>query len=260
LDQSKNEAPAISSNTRDFLFVVLTCVAGSIDALSVFGLGGVFTSLLSGNTIVLAAYLLQGHPTRALLGIFVFVGYLPGEVLATYLLRKEKRKTLEWTKRVTKTLGIEAIPLLALVVGTYLNHDYSLNIGLATLVFLAAFSMGIQYRCAKQVNTSVITTMITGTLSSLVSRLVDRGEPPSSDLKNSSSTTGPLHVKHVFRRPSETTVFLASVWGAYFVGAASSAAVLIVSRTAAAAIPLVLILIVVAYAGIKQGKERGVDR
>jgi uncharacterized membrane protein YoaK (UPF0700 family) len=56
--------------------------------LSFFGLGGVFTSLLSGNTIVLAAYVVQGHSTRALLGIFVFVGYLPGEALATYLLRK----------------------------------------------------------------------------------------------------------------------------------------------------------------------------
>jgi succinate-semialdehyde dehydrogenase/glutarate-semialdehyde dehydrogenase/succinyl-CoA reductase len=31
----------------------------------------VFTSLLSGNTIVLAAYLVQGHSTKALLGIFV---------------------------------------------------------------------------------------------------------------------------------------------------------------------------------------------
>jgi uncharacterized membrane protein YoaK (UPF0700 family) len=59
LDHSKIEAPAISSNTRDFLFVVLICVAGSVDALSVFGLEGVFTSLLSGNTIVLAAYLVQ---------------------------------------------------------------------------------------------------------------------------------------------------------------------------------------------------------
>jgi hypothetical protein len=37
--QSKIEAPAISSNSRDFLFVVLTCVAGNVYALSVFGLG-----------------------------------------------------------------------------------------------------------------------------------------------------------------------------------------------------------------------------
>jgi acyl-CoA reductase-like NAD-dependent aldehyde dehydrogenase len=33
----------------------------------------VFTSLLSGNTIVLAAYLVQGHSTKALLGIFVIL-------------------------------------------------------------------------------------------------------------------------------------------------------------------------------------------
>jgi hypothetical protein len=36
LGQSKIKAPAISNNTRDFLFVVLTCVAGSVDALECF--------------------------------------------------------------------------------------------------------------------------------------------------------------------------------------------------------------------------------
>ena len=41
--------------------------------LSVFELESVFTSLLSGNTIVLAAYLVQGHSIKVLLGIFVFV-------------------------------------------------------------------------------------------------------------------------------------------------------------------------------------------
>ena len=42
LEQSKIEAPTVSSNSRDFPFVVLTCVAGNVYALSVFGLGGVF--------------------------------------------------------------------------------------------------------------------------------------------------------------------------------------------------------------------------
>jgi len=47
--------------------------------------------------------------------------------------------------------------------------------------------------------------------------------------------------------------------GAYFIGAASSAAVLTyLSRTAAVAIPLILILIVVAI-GTKQGKKRALD-
>jgi uncharacterized membrane protein YoaK (UPF0700 family) len=199
LDQSKIKAPAISSNTRDFLFVVLTCVAGSVDALSVFGLGGVFTSLLSGNTIVLAAYLVQGHSMKALLAIFVFVGYIPGAALAAFFLKQEKHNT-EWTKRVTQTLGIEAIFLMILVVGTYFSHNYSsFNM---YLVFLAAVSMGIQYTCAKQVNRiGVITTMVTGTLSSLVSRLVDRS-------KDTGLRTAAAHEKREHLYPNETTVFL----------------------------------------------------
>ncbi len=45
-DQSKSGAPAISSSTRDFLFVVLTCVAGTVDTLSLFGLGGIHLTLI----------------------------------------------------------------------------------------------------------------------------------------------------------------------------------------------------------------------
>jgi hypothetical protein len=43
-----------------------------------------------------------------LLAIFVFVGYIPGAALAALFLKQEKHNT-EWTKRVTQTLGIEAI-------------------------------------------------------------------------------------------------------------------------------------------------------
>ena len=69
--------------------ILLTCAAGSMDALSLFGLGGVFASGLSGNTIVLGASLAQGESTKALLGIFIFIGYILGAALTTFLLRKE---------------------------------------------------------------------------------------------------------------------------------------------------------------------------
>ena len=58
--------------------ILLTCADGSMDALSLFGLGGVFASGLSGNTIVLEASLAQGESTKALLGIFIFIGYILG--------------------------------------------------------------------------------------------------------------------------------------------------------------------------------------
>jgi uncharacterized membrane protein YoaK (UPF0700 family) len=94
--------------------------------------------------------------------------------------------------------------------------------------------------------------MVTGTLSSLVLRLVDRS-------KNTGLMTNAVHVKHENLYPTETTIFLASVWGGYFAGGASSVALLSVSRTAAAALPLVLVLFVVIYARIKQAEKRGLD-
>ncbi len=231
--------------------MVLACVAGSVDALSLFGLGGVFTSTLSGNTLVLAAYLVQGHSMKALLAIFVFVGYIPGVALGAFFLKQEKHNT-EWTKRVTQTLGIEAIFLMVLVVGTYFSHNYSsFDI---YLVFIAAFSMGIQYTCAKRVNRigASTTTMITATLSKLVLHVVDRS-------KDIGLTTGAAHEKREYLYPNERTIFLASVWGGFFAGGASSVALLSVSRTAAAALALVLVLFVVAYALIKQAEKRGLD-
>lgn len=125
--------------------------------------------------------------------------------------------------------------------------------GCTTGTLLAAVSMGIQYTCAKQVNRiGVITTMVTGTLSSLVSCLVDRS-------KDTGLRTAAAHEKREHLYPNETTVFLASVWGGYFAGAASSVALLIVSRSAAAALPLVLVLFIVAYARIKQAEKGGLN-
>jgi uncharacterized membrane protein YoaK (UPF0700 family) len=144
LDQPEIQPPVISNNIRDLLSVLLTCAAGSMDALSLFGLGGVFVSGLSGNTIVLGASLAQGESTKALLGIFVFIGYILGAALAVFLLRAERHNTEILSSKVTCTLGIELVLLLALFFGIYANHDYfSFTIGLVSLILIASFSMEI---------------------------------------------------------------------------------------------------------------------
>jgi hypothetical protein len=112
--------------------------------------------------------------------------------------------------------------------------------------------MGIQYTCAKQVNRiGVIRYSHDGHRYAFKPCFTHCGS------KNTGLTTGAAHVKHEYLYPNETTIFLASVWGGYFVGDASSVALLSVSRTAAAALPLVLVLFVVAYARIKQAEKRG---
>jgi uncharacterized membrane protein YoaK (UPF0700 family) len=144
---------------------------------------------------------------------------------------------------------------LALFFGTYANYNYSsLNTGLVSMVLIAALSMGIQFICAKHVNRSgVVTTIITGTLSNLISRLINRGELTSDDLTSVEPSTVTQQSKHKFKHPTNTTLFLIFVWVGYFTGAASSAAaLLLVSRSSAAAIPFVLVLVVMSYAGMRQ--------
>jgi uncharacterized membrane protein YoaK (UPF0700 family) len=250
LDQSEIQPPIIPNSIRDLLSVLLTCAAGSMDALSLFGLGGVFASGLSGNTIVLGASLAQGESTKALLGIFIFIGYIPGAALAYFLLRKEGHNTEALGSKVVYTLGIELALLLALFFGIYDNHDYSsFNIGLVSLLLIASFSMGIQFVCAKHVNRSgVVITIITATVSNLVSRFVSQSQPTSTGMNNtgeSVNAAGGVRHKWWRWRPSETTLFLMITWIGYFTGAAlSGAALFFVSRHAAAAIPFVLVLIV----------------
>jgi uncharacterized membrane protein YoaK (UPF0700 family) len=208
---------------------------------------------------VLAASLVQGQSTKALLGIFVFVGYIVGAALAAFLLRQERHNTPGWSSQVTYTLGIQLFLLLALFFGTYANYNYSsLNTGLVSLVLIAALSMGIQFICAKHVNrTGVVTTIVTGTLSNLISRLINRDESTTSTEPISiESLTVTEQTKHKSRHPIKTTLFLTFVWVGYLTGAASSAAaLLLVSRSSAAAIPFILVLIVVSYAAIKQLHE-----
>jgi uncharacterized membrane protein YoaK (UPF0700 family) len=231
-----------------------------MDALSLFGLDGVFASGLSGDTIVLGASLAQGESTKALLGLFIFIGYIPGAALAYFLLREERHNTLGLSAKVTYTLAIEMVLLLDLFFGIYANHDYSsFSIGLVSLLIIASFSMGIQFVCAKHVNRGgVVTTIVTATVTNLVSRFVSQSQPTSTGMNNTGESVA-AGVRHKWCRwrPSETTLFLMITLIGYFTGAAlSGAALFFVSHHAAAAIPFVLVLIVVLYAVMKQLRKK----
>jgi hypothetical protein len=47
------------------------------------------------------ASLAQGESTKALLGIFIFIGYILGTALATFLLRKEVHNTVGLSTKVS---------------------------------------------------------------------------------------------------------------------------------------------------------------
>jgi len=72
----RSGAPLVlSSLMRKCFPAVLSVIAGSVDAISFLGLGGLFTAHVTGNLVILVAHLVTGNGARAaaILAVPVFV-------------------------------------------------------------------------------------------------------------------------------------------------------------------------------------------
>lgn len=239
----------VRKHLRDRFLLLLACAAGGIDALGLIGLGGVFASALSGNTVLLGIALVQGRLEEAVLCSTVFLGFVPGTVAGALLLRPVP-KNAPWTGRITAAITIEAAALLLLVLGFFIIGDAEDVLSLAPLVALSAFAMGLQYATIVRLNVhGVSTTFVTSTLVNLVWRLtVPERAGKEAELRNHEEERG---------LSERTNLFLGSIWAAYFAGALASAALTFVGRTAAALLPLLLVGGIVVYIALSRPGKRG---
>lgn len=230
----------------DILFVILACAAGFIDSMGYVGIGKVFISAVTGNTVIIANSLVDGYSVNTILSLFSFLGYFSGVSFATFMLKGKKRNIPGWSKYITYALGIETFLLFVLCLeACFYNKDF-LNIKLV-MVLTASLSMGIQYICAKHVNRAdIVTTMITGTLSMAFSRLINRNEKSNTDSLVKDDVC-----------PTRTTEILFIVWGGYFTGAAISSGLLnlhFVPMYVIVIVPFGLLLFVFSFATFKQSR------
>lgn len=151
------------------MLVLLSSAAGCVDAVSYLGLGQVFTANMTGNTVLLGIAIGQAQGQAALRSGVALVGFIAG-VTAGALIVERGREDAVWPLAVTVALALECVILVALAVGWNLAGGETY-----TLIFLAALAMGVQSVAVRRLGVSgVATTFITGTLTSLTRRLVDR--------------------------------------------------------------------------------------
>ncbi len=237
------------------MLLMLACAAGGMDAFGLLGLGGVFTSALSGNTILLGIAVVQGHLDGAILCSVVFLGFIPGAVFGSTYLRSVPRGS-QWTPRVTAALAMESAVILALVVSLWLIGDSTTTASLAIFVLLSAFAMGLQYMTMFRLNVKgVTTTFVTSTVVNLACRLA-LPEETSRDAQGTGPAGGDGAATCLSDR---TNLFLSLVWGAYFAGAMISAALITISGAAAAMLPLLLVSLVVSSALLHGRKVSNAD-
>ena len=153
---------------RGIALGLLSFVAGSMDAIAFLTLGDVFTSAMSGNTILLGLALGQGRMSAASHSIAAFMGYVVGVAGAALPLRAP-------TRGIERTLVLETL-FLAAFAGLWTASAGSVHqTTIYGLIILSAIAMGLQGAVGRSIGiTGIPTIVITSTLTAIVGALAER--------------------------------------------------------------------------------------
>jgi uncharacterized membrane protein YoaK (UPF0700 family) len=146
-------------------------------------LGGVFTSVITGNLVLLGLAVARASAdiaehTAAAVGAYVLGVVIGGRVTALAPRRGGTAAEGEyWPPMVTVALGIELALLTALSVGWELTNAKPTGAGQYLLLAVSAIAMGVQATAVRGLGRGDFsTTYLTGTLTGLVAALVTPGK------------------------------------------------------------------------------------
>ncbi|GAA4633572.1 hypothetical protein GCM10023196_071630 [Actinoallomurus vinaceus] len=202
--------------------VLLALGSGAADAFSFAALGAVFTSVMTGNLVLLGVAVVHADPGAAVRAAVAIAAYAAGVLGAASWLRDTgPAGSGPWPGRVVGALTVVPAAQAAVLAAWLAASARPATALQVTLIAVSAAAMGVQ---GTAVNTVAVsggaTTYLTGTLTALMTELATTGSP------------------HTMRRRL-------AVLAAALVGASLEAVLLTWARPAAPALPLVAALIVV---------------
>jgi len=160
-------SPVVSPRHKSTALALLCFAAGTMDTVGFLALGHVFTSAMSGNTILLGLTIGQGQLPGALRALAAFGGYIFGVAAASITLKSP-------VHGIRRTLGVELL-LLAIFAGWWEvragSQDPSDPYG---LIILSAVAMGLQGGIGRAVRVTGATIVITNTVTAIVGGLAER--------------------------------------------------------------------------------------
>jgi len=161
---------------RDSLVVVLTLTTGAVDVTSFLALGNVFSSVVTGDLVLLGAAAGTGRPELAVHSGVALAGYVAGVMAGAPLAGRRHHAAGTWPPSVTITLAVELVILAAFSVGWELAGTHPSGGGQLALVAVLAAAMGLQAAAVRRLG-QMSTTYLTSTLTALIAGLVTGSKP-----------------------------------------------------------------------------------
>lgn len=157
---------------RQSLVVSLAVVSGATDAIGLLALGGAFTSVMTGNMVLLGVAASSGNGARAASSGFAILAFCAGAALGARLAGTPAKDDPIWPRAVTVGLAAELVFMAAYAVGWWVTGGApGPGVALA-LLLCTAVALGIQSSTVQRFGVSgMSTTYLTGTLTTVVIRL-----------------------------------------------------------------------------------------
>ena len=149
----------------DIILLLLAGVAGSIDVMSYFGLGHVFTANMTGNTIMLGLSIGQGKLSSSLHSLAALAGFISGAFLGAFMVES---KAKNWNTYITRSIAVEGFIIVVFALLWYRHNQTQDDFSLYISIILSAIAMGLQSAAIRHLHIpGVVTTFITGTITSI---------------------------------------------------------------------------------------------
>jgi uncharacterized membrane protein YoaK (UPF0700 family) len=158
--------------TITVLAAALTVGTGATDVASFTRLGDVFTSVMTGNLVLLGLAIGRLSGSLATHAVVALAGYLAGVAAGARLVQADEAHEARWYETVPAALLLELVLLGGFTVGWELTGAAPHGAAQLVLLPLAAAAMGTQSAAARGFGARVSTTYLTGTLTSVVAALV----------------------------------------------------------------------------------------
>jgi uncharacterized membrane protein YoaK (UPF0700 family) len=212
--------------TRDWLVVVLAVLSGATDATSFLALGSAFTSVMTGNMVLVGIDAGTGDGSAAGLIVAAIASYVAGVAVGSRVAGTPQDGDGVWPSAVTRALALEFILLAGYATVWWSFGSHPSRGWFALLLAFNAAALGVQGTAILRFGVSGLsTTYLTGTLTTIVSRLATR-------------------------QPLRTVAHSARIVAGLIIGAAGGAALITNARPMAPALQLGLLLIVLVTAGL----------
>ena len=157
---------------RQTLVIALAVVSGATDAIGLLVLGGAFTSVMTGNMVLLGVAASSTDGTLAASAGFSILAFCAGAALGARLAGSAQKDDPVWPRPVTIGLAVEFLFVAGYAIGWWVTGaDPGPGVSLA-LLLSTALALGIQSSTVQRFGVSgMSTTYLTGTLTTVVIRL-----------------------------------------------------------------------------------------